>query len=134
MTDDNTFTYITIAGNFGARNDGYSHSLVFDATLTDDLNYVLQSDLVDTNSLAGTPGEELGINQCLFYAVDDKVKLGTRMEWWKRDGNSQYAATFGVNVKPMDNVIIRPEYRYAWSVPGGLGNESTFGVDAILTY
>jgi hypothetical protein len=134
VSEDITFTYITTAGNFGQRNDGYSHSLVFDVTLTDDLNYVLQSDLVDTNSPAGTPGEEVGINQYLFYAVDDNVKLGTRMEWWKRDGNSQYATTFGVNVKPMDNFIIRPEYRYDWAVPGGRGTASTFGVDAILTF
>ena len=141
LTDDITFTYMTTAGDFGWRNNGYSHSLVFDATLTDDLNYVLQSDLVDTNSPARAsqsafagPGEELGINQYLFYTVDDNVKVGTRVEWWKRDGNSQYAATFGVNVKPMDNVIIRPEYRHDWSVPGGIGTASTFGVDAILTY
>ena len=134
VSEDITFTYITTAGNFGQRNDGYSHSLLFDVTLTDDLNYILQSDLVDTNSPAGTPGEEVGINQYLLYTVDDKVKVGTRVEWWKRDGNSQYAATFGVNVKPMDNFVIRPEYRYDWAAPGGLGTESTFGVDAILSF
>ena len=137
LGDKVTFTYITTAGEFGARNNGYSHSMVFDVAVSEKVNYVLQSDLVSTNSpVAGpfaAPGEDVGINQYLFYTVDEKIKLGTRVEWWKRDGNSQYAATFGVNIKPMENLIIRPEWRYDWSVPV-LGTEPTFGVDAILTF
>lgn len=132
-----SFTYILTAGEFGFRGNGYSHSLLFDVAITDDLNYIFQSDLVSTNAPAAgafaAPGEDVGINQYLLYTVDDKVKVGTRMEWWKRDGNSQYAATFGVNITPMENLIIRPEYRYDWSVPGG-GTEPTFGCDAILTF
>ncbi len=137
VAENVTFTYIATAGEFGFRGNGYSHSLLFDVAVTDDLNYILQSDLVDTNSPAAgpfaAPGEDVGINQYLLYTVDDKVKVGTRVEWWKRDGNSQYAATFGVNVKPMENLVIRPEWRYDWAAPG-LGTEPTFGVDAILTF
>jgi len=139
VAENVTFTYIATAGEFGFRGNGYSHSLLFDVAVTDNLNYILQSDLVSTDSPAvATPtvsnaGEDVGINQYLLYTVDDKVKVGTRVEWWKRDGNSQYAATFGVNVKPMENLVIRPEWRYDWAAPG-LGTEPTFGVDAILTF
>jgi len=139
VAENVTFTYIATAGEFGFRGNGYSHSLLFDVAVTDNLNYILQSDLVSTNSPAvATPtisnaGEDVGINQYLLYTVDDKVKVGTRVEWWKRDGNSQYAATFGVNITPMENLIIRPEWRYDWAAPV-LGTEPTFGVDAILTF
>ena len=139
LCDDVTFTYIATAGEFGARGNGYSHSLLFDVTLTDKLNYVLQSDLVRTNDADFNPAtvdrdDDIGINQYLLYEVDEKVKVGTRVEWWKNEGASQYAATFGVNVKPMDNLVIRPEIRHDWRIAGQDDTETTFGVDAILSY
>jgi len=138
LSDDVTFTYISTAGDFGVRNNGYAHSLVFDVAVTDNLNYILQSDLVQTNSPAtgpfAAPGEDVGINQYLIYTVSDTVGVGSRVEWWKRDGNSQYAATFGVNVKLMDNLIIRPEVRHDWALTGGNQTETTLGIDAILTF
>jgi len=139
LADDITFTYIATAGEFGWRGNGYSHSLVFDFTLTDKLNYILQSDLVRTNDADANPAtvdadDDVGINQYLIYQVDEMIGVGTRVEWWKNEGASQYAATWGVNVKPMDNFIIRPEVRHDWRVAGQNDTETTFGVDAILTF
>ena len=130
------FTYIATAGELGWRGNGYSHSLLFDVTLTEDLNYILQSDLVDTNNAVG---DDFGINQYLIYNVDEKIAVGTRVEWWTRDSAEQWAATFGVNVKPMDNLVIRPEIRHDWGIgpgnPAALnGSATTFGVDAIVTF
>ena len=54
-TDNLSFTYISTAGNFGARGDeAYSHSLVFDTTLTENLNWVVQSDLVRVSTTVKT--------------------------------------------------------------------------------
>lgn len=139
LTDDVAFTYIATAGNFGARTagqDGYSHSLLFDVTLTDNLNYILQSDLVETDAALN---DDFGVNQYLIYNVDEKIAVGTRIEWWSRDSAEQWAATFGVNVKPMDNLVIRPEIRHDWGIgpgnPAALnGSATTFGCDAILTF
>lgn len=153
LTDDISFTYITTIGNFGARSqgaDGYSHSLVLDVTLSDDLNYVFQSDLVgidDTNPMGGTvtANDQVGINQYLFYTLNDCWAAGARLEWWKSDGFSYNEVTFGLNYKATANLIIRPEVRYDWT-PSDAGavnagftdantyNETTFGVDAILTF
>jgi hypothetical protein len=131
VSDDVSFTYITTAGNFGDIGDnGYSHSLVLDFTLTDDLNYVLQSDLKRVGS---TSDEDVGINQYLFYTINDQLAAGTRVEWWKDDGTSFYETTWGLNVKPMDNVIVRPEVRHEWQ-PGGGPDQTIFGVDAIITF
>ena len=129
-----TFTYITTIGNFGARsaaagsNNGYSHSLLLDIALDDTLNLVLQSDLVRTGN-----DDDVGINSYLIKSLNDKLGVGVRSEWWKNEGVSQYAVTTGLNIKPLDNLIVRPEVRFDWDDPN-VGSETTFGVDAILTF
>lgn len=146
LSDALTFTYITTIGNFGARSggeDGYSHSLVFDATLSDNLNYVFQSDLLAHENSDLGANDQVGINQYLFYTMSDRMALGGRAEWWKTDGTSFYQTTAGINYKPCANVTFRPEIRYDWSpstvtasdfVGGEPYNQSTFGMDAILTF
>lgn len=128
---DVTLTYITTVGDFGFRGKGYGHSIVVDANVTDKLNYVFQSDVLNTD--AGDD-HSVGVNQFLFYTISDELAAGGRMEWWKYDGNSQYATTIGLNVKPMDNVIVRPELRWNWNPGMNQDAETIFGVDAILTY
>ncbi len=151
LSDDATFTYILTAGNFGANGDGYSHSIVLDVSLTEKLNYVFQSDLVDTNEDVlgdgGSTYHTIGVNQYLFYTLTDQLAVGGRGEWWKANGVSYYETTLGLNYKPMPNFIVRPEVRYQWSPaaesafapmnPAGipnLGDGAIFGVDAILTF
>ncbi|MEN1679073.1 MAG: outer membrane beta-barrel protein [Planctomycetota bacterium] len=151
LTEKLAFTYITTFGDFGARSrntdtgavDGsaYSHSMVFDYAATDKLNYVLQSDLVIVDDTVGN--NQGGINQYLFYTLNDCMALGTRIEWW-RDGAADFnAATFGLNYRPHANVVVRPEVRYDWTTAGVYPNdpsgstrtdETTFGVDFIITY
>ncbi len=151
VTDDATFTYILTAGNLGFLGDGYTHSIVLDIALTEKLNYVFQSDLVDTNEDVlgdgGSTYHTIGVNQYLFYTLTDTVSVGGRGEWWKANGVSYYETTLGLNYKPIPNFIIRPEARWQWSPaatsnfnpmnPVGLpnlGNGAIFGVDAILTF
>ncbi|QDT00531.1 outer membrane beta-barrel protein [Adhaeretor mobilis] len=142
ISDNLSFTYITTYGNFGARDggqdDSYSHSIVIAASLTDRLEYVFQSDLVGIDATAdnGTQigsNDQTGINQYLFYQWNDRVKLGSRMEWWKSDGTSHYELTSGVNFSVLDNLVVRPEYRMDWA-PGLDVDRDTIGIDAILTY
>jgi len=136
VTDDITVTYIATAGDFGpARGNGYSHSIVIDTALTDKLNYVIQSDYLNTNgsSIGGGNEDDIGINQYFIYSVNDCLGLGTRMEWWKDEGTSFYAATFGVNYRPQANVVLRPEIRHDWQ-PANRFDQTTFGVDAIVTF
>lgn len=137
VSDDATLTYITTIGDFGARGQGYSHSIVLDVSLTDDLNYVFQSDLVDTNgtfNLFGTnfDDQQIGINQYMLYTINDQWAAGVRYEWWAVDGTSVNDVTIGLNFKPMDNVVVRPEFRHDWC-PAADYSRSFFGVDAILT-
>ncbi|MCG8651943.1 MAG: porin [Pirellulales bacterium] len=138
LTDDITLTSTSTFGRFadnaGGDERGYMQSLVADVTLTDKLQYVLQSDYLDTENNAGqTVRETFGINQYLFYQVNDCVSYGMRFEWWNVEADSQgfygpnavanfiapgdydiFALTLGLNYKPHANVIIRPEIRWDW--------------------
>ena len=142
LLDSVSFTYINTYGNFGSRDgapglnadDSYSHSVLFDVSLTDNLNYIFQTDYLRIdNEAAGISEDDLGINQYLILGINDVLSVGQRIEWWKDEGVSYYESTSGVNVKLLDNLVLRPEYRVDWS-PGADVDERTFGCDAILTY
>ena len=120
--DEASLTYILTAGNFGAIGKGYSHSVVVNTTplgsLLPGLNYVLQSDYLDVDQDVFGSGHDystIGINQYLMYWFVDEIGIGTRFEWWKPNGVSYYESTVGLNLKPIPNVIIRPEIRWQWS-------------------
>ncbi|TWT96964.1 hypothetical protein Pla108_27410 [Botrimarina colliarenosi] len=155
LTDDVAFTYITTAGNFGKRStgaanavsDSYSHSIVVDFALSDKLNYVFQSDLVSIDSQNGAIGanDQVGINQYLFYTMNDCWGAGARLEWWKTDGFSYQEMTYGLNYRPHANVVIRPEIRYDWTASDAAANNvgfanaeefnsAKFGMDVIFTF
>ncbi len=145
--DNVGFTYITTVGDFGARGDeAYSHSLLFDITLSDSLNWVIQSDYLTVDS---TGEENLGLNQYLFYTLNDSVSLGARLEWWQGDditgyaphggftaetGNqSHFEATIGANFSFLNNFTLRPEIRHDWSDDLDY-DETIAGVDLIVTF
>ena len=129
--DTTTLTYITTFGDTGERgDDAYSHSLVLDVTLSDNLNYVLQSDYV---SIDGTGEELFGVNQYLFYTCSDCLKYGLRYEWLEWDDDDLYEAAIGINYRKCANLVIRPEVRWDW-MDDGYDDETTFAVDAILHY
>lgn len=148
LTDNVKMTYHTCFGDLGWRGEGYNHSLVFDVSVTEKLNYILQSDLVltdgywDVTSDTFFPDQrdDVGVNQYLIYQLNDCWAVGGRLEWWKRDGSSLWEATAGVNWKPHPNFVLRPEIRYNWG--SGLANNFApalddgviFGVDAIVTF
>jgi hypothetical protein len=137
INDNVTFTYLSTYGNFGWRDGGddnsYSHSMVLVAGLTDNLQYIAQSDMIDTSNPGVSEFDTIGLNQYLIYSLNDVIGIGGRLEWWKADGVSFYEATSGLNIKLLDNLVIRPEYRQDWAPGIGL-DEDTFLVDGYLTY
>ncbi|MCA9266427.1 MAG: porin, partial [Planctomycetales bacterium] len=137
-------TYTTSFGDFGVRGTGYAHSLIFASNWGNHLSYVVQSDLLRVHD-----EDNVGVNQYLLYDVNDRVALGTRLEWWKADrvtgyapygsrlpdggSFSYYGATFGANVRVASNVVIRPESRLDWS-PSLNYSVGTGAVDLLVTY
>ena len=136
-------TYTTTGGDLGWIGEGYSHSLVADVTVTDNLKYVFQTDYVDADQSAGAEYEAVGVNQYLIYSVTDRVGVGGRGEWFRANSTDYYELTFGVNIALLPNLKLRPEFRYQFSEDVEDGQPNTIGVpvdqaavafDAIFTF
>lgn len=133
-----TLTYMTTIGDFGWRGEGYSHSIVLSLLCGEDWRFVTQSDLLSVENF-GIQQDQFGLIQYAFYRLNETVELGGRVEWWRSDNgfgtDNFYQATLGANIKPAENVIIRPEIRYDWFADTtGLRDHATFATDLILTY
>lgn len=154
MTEKTNLTYMMTAGDLGWRGNGAINSAILTHNWTDKWSSVHQLDIlgsdltvggVPTNfATTGITGDSIGQINYLFYQATDKVKLGVREEWYKADGVSYHTFTYGVNYKPLKNIVVRPEVRHMWSpganntvaTPGrgDLFNQTVFGIDAIWTY
>ncbi|MCA9226761.1 MAG: porin, partial [Planctomycetales bacterium] len=132
------------------------YSLVLSHQFADRLQYVLQHDLGhQANGVAaGQAAEWYGINQYLFYTVNDCWKLGMRGEWFNDQngtrvtnfGGHYYEITAGLNWTPTNNIALRPEVRWDWydphaanTPPGPYDNftersQFTAAVDLILQF
>lgn len=153
LSEDISVAYAAIGGRFADKGGqgihGFMHSLVADVALTNSLQYVFQTDYLDTQTNSGTSFfNSIGINQYLIYRVNDCLAGGARFEWWNPEGASVsafgnevpiYAFTMGMNFKPHANVIMRPEVRFDWddelalNLPEG-EEQTTFGIDTIFLY
>jgi hypothetical protein len=128
--------------------DNYMQSIVADCTITENLNYVFQSDWGGVSN--GASNQWYGVNNYLFYAINDCWKVGTRLEWFRDDDGVRTPAgvpgdywglTWGVNWRPTANTVIRPELRYDWydgagqPFDGGNANDQLAGgFDVIVTF
>ena len=153
VSDDLNVTYATTGGRFSepwtgnGTTRGYQHSIVADYAVSDSVQYILQSDYLDTDDVNGNKVlETFGVNQYLIKTINDCWAVGARFEWWNADVGAPreadlYALTLGVNHRPHANVIVRPEVRFDWDKDGlsglledGAEDQTTFGVDTILTF
>lgn len=158
------------------------YSFIIDANPTCDLEYVfhhwlgLQDDgqflPIGAGPVGAVPGPRsptgpstggtalwYGIDQYLYYRINDRLKAGARLEWFRDEDGTRvglnrpanpnkrpfagnfYSATLGLNYAPVRNVIIRPEVRYdaqGGGFPafddGAKKNQFTCGLDVIVVF
>ncbi|TWT92105.1 porin [Stieleria varia] len=150
LTDDVSLTYAAIGGRFNKEpgERGYMQSLVLDVAVTDNLQYVFQTDYLDSTDANGaTVRNTFDINQYAIYTINDCLAAGARFEWYNESGvytpindeSDIYALTLGTNIKPHANVLIRPEVRFDWDSDEVAGleegsDQTTFGIDTILLF
>ena len=136
------------------------YSLVFDYAINDCWQYVIQHD----NGWQEEDGVALdtewyGINQYLFYTINDCWKAGARFEWFRDDDGTRvagvragnpagggyvgdfYEISAGLNWTPRTNLTVRPEARWDWFEGTGLpydeqtqDHQFTAGLDAVLVF
>jgi hypothetical protein len=102
-------------------------SLVYQQKFCEKYQYVVQYDFGyeergDVHQLP--PAEWFGLNQYLFYTINEQWKAGVRFEWFRdrdgvrltggRQGADYYELTAGLNWTPHSRVVVRPELRYDW--------------------
>lgn len=141
------------------------YSLVGTFHLTDNLTYVLQHDY-GQGVVTGQPiAEWYGLNQYLLYDINECWAAGVRFEWFRDDAGYRvtgarphnslngsyfpgafYEITAGLNWKPRENIIVRPEVRWDWydaagaapaTLPydaGDRADQFLFGCDLIVTF
>ena len=136
LNDRQTFMFHTCIGDFGARGEGYLHSVILDTAVTDKWQHAIHSDLVTTD-FALDP--QYSVVNYLFYKINDCYKAGGRFEWWNADGDSAFEITGGLNIRRHANVVVRPEVRYQWASDDaaanfGIEDEFIFGIDAVFTF
>jgi len=158
LTDKIDVLYYCTMGDFGSyagqtAKEGYEHTVLVDFSLTERLNYVFETDLLRIGDLGGTGNDfnSVGINNYLFYTLNDCWSVGARLEWWETDVEAnpgQYSNvtlnefTLGLNWRPNANLVLRPEVRHEWFPADGDAQrygsddaqQTIFGVDGVLTY
>lgn len=131
--------------------------------MTSRLDYVFHQWLgIQDQALAdGRQAQWYGIDQYMFYTINDRWKAGARFEWFHDDDGTRvglnrasnpnnppyvgnfYSLSFGVNYSPTQNFIVRPEIRSDWytgnSVPrpyqdGAKTSQLMLGLDAIYKF
>ena len=132
--DNISLNYVTTFGDISDTESGYTHSVVMQIELGEKMDYVFQSDYVDTNERY-----HIGVNQYVFYTVSEDISVGARLEWWRNGtdlgADSQYSVTSGINYRPTSrfDMILRPEVRIDWD-DSSTDTIVIFGMDAIIQY
>jgi len=131
--------------------------LVITHKVTDKLSIGLGLDYVETPSIPGlSEGTKQwgGVTGYVNYALDPRLTLNTRLEWYNDSANgfsnaapvgaNYYEVTGGVAIKPfpkdknLSGLIFRPEIRYDHCdrsvFSSGERDELTFSADALLVF
>jgi len=148
--------------NVGSYANRTMYSIVAIMKLTERWDYVIQHDNAWHKDFfaPGVDAEWYGINQYMYYTINDCWKLGGRFEWFRDDDGVRvtgiradnpingasfvgnfYEATLGINWIPTNNLRVRPEVRWDWFDGAGLpyddqtkDNQFVGAVDAILLW
>jgi hypothetical protein len=138
------------------------YSLIFKQQITSDCQFLLEHDLLNSDSRTGIATdsfEAYSVASYLFYDLNPCWRAGVRFEWLRDDDGfltefdsdqklapgNYYDVTIGLNWQPKTHLRIRPEIRYDWqmrddnSLPSSFddGNSThqwLFSVDAICEF
>ncbi len=153
ISDNLSISYATAMGRFNTRNGederGWIHSVILNASLTDKLSYINQTDVMYTRDGAGqSVRNTFGNIHYLIYDINDRWSFGQRAEWFNFGGSGfndvhnedMYNYTFGFNYRHNSNLTFRPEVRTVWDKQrygfneNDSASQTSFGGDMVLTF
>ncbi|MGD9126734.1 MAG: porin [Planctomycetia bacterium] len=154
----------------GQMQNRTNYSLVLKRKITSRFTYVMQHDFGSQRKGSFVLGPEFNVRQIntnwyslvnyMYYKLSNETSLGFRFEWFKdpeisrvlqlptpagSTGSNYYAATFGINWKPFNRCVVRPEVRWDWSDVTPFGtqgayneftdkNQFTLGLDVLYNF
>ncbi len=147
-------------GNAIVTTDVYMNSIVLSSSFGNGWNYIFHHDYQYRQSdlVPGTNFKQYGINQYLTKDITDKLAAGVRYEWFYAGKNSglsnpagaavpfgqhYQALTCGLNFRPKDHIIVKPEMRYDYTdsdqgfasfAKGTKRSQFSWGIQTIMTY
>lgn len=130
-------------GQPGGQNNRFAYNLAVSQQLGQRWRYVLEHNLGYEDNAALGPqlnrqdAQWYGLNQYLFYTLNQHWSLGARFEWLRDDDGARvrgaslfvpdriwhggpgfagdfYELSLGANWRPSANVLLRPEVRWDW--------------------
>ncbi|MDE0862717.1 MAG: outer membrane beta-barrel protein [Rubripirellula sp.] len=145
LTDRLDVSYNVIGGRLSDQNlsataaNGYLHSIVAAYDVRCDLQYVMQTSLVDLNDNASSA---VGVSNYLIKTVNDCLSVGARFEWLHQEDLARiadedlYELTLGTNYRWCANLMFRPELRWDWSEDSlGVKDDGfSYATSAIMTF
>ncbi len=132
---DNNHDYRTVVSSYlTAKLDGESRCL-----LSTGGHYGVEKNAaVDPVTGGRKSADWYAYSANLLYTLDEKLRLGTRAEWFRDDEGTRtgvlkrpgfaasfYDLTLGVTYKPYSSLVIRPEVRYDWTPDARPFNDQT---------
>jgi hypothetical protein len=103
------------------------YSLVIQQKIGQRWQYVIQHDFGNEPQAGagGSVASWYGLNQYVFYTINERWKAGVRIEWFRDEGGSRvpgagrtadyYELSPGINWTPNDRVLVRSELRWDWT-------------------
>lgn len=126
--DKSSITAAVITGDTRTDHPHENHnrtmySIVLEHQFSKKLHYVLQHDFATEAKTTASPAATwYGINQYFIYDFSNALGAGLRLEWFHDKNSSRVmgngrtedfiGVTVGLNYKPVDGIILRPEIRY----------------------
>ena len=113
-----------------AGGERTTYSLIFSQQMADALTYVIQHDRGFEDDVRVTPntvvdGNWYSIVQYLLLDLNDTIAAGMRCEWFRDEDGTRvegnrligdyFSCTWGLNIVPINGVVIRPELRWDWT-------------------
>ncbi len=125
-----TFT-IGESGVFGSM---YGSTTSITTPLGEKLSHRLDLDFYESDAF-----DDFGITSQTILRLNRCLGLGTRLEYYRSDrfgggDRSTWGWTNGINLRPHQNVIVRPEVRLDWGPGAPTTGKAIFAADAIFMF
>ena len=124
-----TFT----VGESGVFGSAYGSTTSITTPLGEKLFHRLDLDFYETDAF-----DDIGVTNQMVFQFNRCLGVGSRLEYYRTDrfggDRSTWGWTNGFNLKPHQNIVVRPEVRLDWGPAAPTTGKAIFAADAIILF